>query len=88
MRSKDRVGVLTACWVRDDRREDPSLPALHRVWTAFPGGIRSLSLLCVSPFFYPEADVLVLGIATYKQLFCLARSIARLVSLRCWDRWL
>ena len=50
MCSKDRVGVLAACGVRDDGREDPSLSALHRVWPACPGGIRSLSLLCVSPF--------------------------------------
>ena len=59
MHSKDRVGVLVACGVGDDGKEDPSMPVLHRVWTACPGGIRSLSLLCVSPFFYPEANVLI-----------------------------
>ena len=60
MHSKDGVGALAACKVRDDGREDPSLSALHREWPACLEGIRSLSLLCVSPIFYPEADVLIL----------------------------
>ena len=51
MHNKDRVGALAACGVRDNGREDPSLSALHRVWPACPGGIRSLSLLCLSRFF-------------------------------------
>ena len=45
------MGALAACGVRDDGREDQSLSALHRVWPAYLGGIGSLSLLCVSPFF-------------------------------------
>ena len=78
MRSKGRVGALAACGVRDDGREDPSLPALHRVWPVCHGGIGSLSLLCVGPFLSrSRLTNLVLGIATYNKLFCLTSEILR-----------
>ena len=31
IRSKDKMGALAACRVRDDGREGPSLSALHRM---------------------------------------------------------